>query len=355
MYALILAGGVGTRLWPRSRRTRPKQLLDLLASRTMLQVTYDRCAPLFPPEKIFVITGRAYVDEVRRQLPELPANQVIGEPIGRGTAPAIGLGVLQVHRRDPNAVLFSLHADHHILREEGFRDTLRTAADVARDGFLVTLGIQPAYPETGYGYIEKGSPLGRSGDHPAFRVARFTEKPNPETARQFVESGRYLWNSGIFAWQASTIMNEMARWMPALHESLLDIEAACEDEAEEAVLDRLWHNVPAESIDVGILERSDNVVVVPADVGWSDVGSWAALLNILPSNSDGNVLIGDHLAMDTHQTLIYSAGRMVATLGVEDLIVVDTDDVVLICPKDRAQDVKKLVDELAQKKQDQYL
>ncbi|NOZ05478.1 MAG: NTP transferase domain-containing protein [Chloroflexi bacterium] len=355
MYALILAGGVGTRLWPRSRRTRPKQLLDLLATRTMLQVTYDRIAPLFPPENIFVITGRAYVDEVRGQLPHLPAGQVVGEPMGRGTAPAIGLGVLQVRRRDPNAVLFSLHADHHILRDKDFRDTLQAAADVARDGFLVTLGIQPAHPETGYGYIEKGRALGHPGGHPAFRVARFTEKPNPETARQFVESGRYLWNSGIFAWQASTIMDEMARWMPALHQSLLDIEAACVDEAEETVLDRLWQTVPSESIDVGILERSDNVVVVPADVGWSDVGSWAALLNILPSDSDGNVSLGDHLAMDTRQTLVYSAGRMVATLGVEDLIIVDTDDVVLICPKDRAQDVKKLVDELARKKQDQYL
>jgi len=355
LHALILAGGTGTRLWPRSRRTRPKQLLDLLSERTMLQATYDRIAPIFPDENVFILTGRAYVDEARRQLPELPPENIIGEPAGRGTAPAIGLGVLHVRRRDPEAVLFSLHADHFIAREDAFRETLRAAAAVAREGFLVTLGIKPTYPETGYGYIELGQRLGTFDEHVASRVARFTEKPDLPTARRFVDSGSFLWNSGIFAWKASAIMEEMERWMPDLHAALLAIEAAWADEPDDVVLDRMWPHVPAETIDVGIMERSDRVAVVPADVGWSDVGNWATLLDLLPADQQGNVAIGDHLAVDTSHSLIYSDKRMIAVLGMENLIVVDTDDVLLVCPKERAQDVKNLVEELTRRGREEFL
>ncbi len=346
LSVVILAGGAGTRLWPRSRRQCPKQLLDLVNPRTMLQNTMDRVRPLVPPERICVVTGAEYADQVREQLPELPAGNVIVEPAGRGTAPCIGLATVALAESSPEGIMISLHADHVIADAARFRDLLRVAAAAAQRGHLVTLGIKPGYAETGYGYIERGPLVHRLLGEPVYRVARFLEKPGAEQAAEFVHDRRHYWNSGLFVWRLDAIRQAFARWLPRLHGQLAQIAAAWGTPQQAEVLAQVWAEIEPVSIDVGIMERADDVVVVPADMGWSDVGSWASLADLMAANEEGNVVLGrsEHLGLDTRNSLIYAPGRTVATIGVEDLIVVDTGDVLLICPKCRAQDVKQLVD-----------
>ncbi len=355
MYVLILAGGRGTRLWPRSRKKLPKQFLDLFSPRSLLQDTCNRVRSLTPYERIFVVTGSDYAHIVQDQLPELPPGDVIEEPVGHGTAPAIGLGALYMERLDPNAIMVSLHADHVIRKVEKFLHALEAAAQVAKEGYLVTLGIQPNRPEVGYGYIERGPDLKEVGGFPIFRVERFTEKPDAQTAQAFVESGRFYWNSGIFIWKVSRILEEIREWLPDLYAQLGEIRGVLGSEDERQVLERVWASVRNESIDVGVLERSERVAVIPIDIGWNDVGGWATLLDLLPSDEQGNVVVGRHQGLDTRRTLVYSPHRLVATLGVEDLIIVDADDVLLVCPKDRAQDVKAVVEALRKEGKDEYL
>lgn len=345
-YALILAGGVGSRLWPRSRVDRPKQLMPLISEQSMLQETVARLAPMMAPEHILVMTNASYVGAVREQLPDLPAENVIGEPAVRGTASAIGYGAVVIARRDPAAVMFSLHADHYMRDVAGFRQALRASAEVAREGYLVTLGITPAYAETGYGYIERGADLGTYAGHRAYRVARFTEKPDEAQARTFVESGRYYWNSGLFTWQVSTILDAFAAHMPDTYQKLQKMTAALGTRDASEVIAEVWMTLEAQTIDYGIMERAERVAVVPADFGWSDVGSWDALYDLREADGDANVVAGDHVSMDTKGSFIYSEDRVIATVGVENLIVVDTGDAVLVCPRGRAQDVKAIVDRL---------
>ncbi len=350
LHVVILAGGVGTRLWPRSRRRCPKQLLDIVDRRTMLQNTVDRVLPLVPPERIRVVTGREYAGQVREQLPDLPAANVLVEPSGRGTAPSVGLGAVAVAHADLGAIMVSLHADHVIADAARFRELLLVAAEVAAGGDLVTLGIRPGYPETAYGYIERGRLTRRIRGVSVFRVSRFIEKPPAEQAASFVRTGRYLWNSGMFVWRVDTILEAMRRWLPELSQQLDRIIAAWGTSAQEATLAEVWERTPSVSIDVGIMERAERVAVVPADIGWSDVGSWASLADLMATRSGGNVVLGEgeHLDLDTEDSLIYAPGRTVATIGLRGLIVVDTGDVLLVCPKSRAQDVRQLVDKLRQ-------
>jgi len=355
MYALILAGGSGTRLWPRSRKDCPKQLLNLVSERTMLQETYDRIRPLIPDDKVFVVTNEGYVRIVREQLPQIPSRNVISEPEGHNTAPCIGLGALYLKRLDPEGVMISLHADHFIKKGAEFRRALKAAAQVAEEGHLVTLGIKPACPETGYGYIQRGTALRVVDGHDVYRAKRFTEKPDHATAVKFIESGDYLWNSGIFLWRISVILREIERLMPDLYGKLMEIEPALGTSEEREVLGRVWAAVEDESIDVGIMERSDNVVVIPVDIGWSDIGSWATVYDLLPADEEGNVVVGEHLGVETTGSLIYSPKRLIATVGVKDMVIVDTDDALLVCPKDRAQEVKALVDKLREKNKFGYL
>ncbi len=321
----------------------------------MLQETYDRISPLIPNERVFVATSEDYVPIVREQLPQIPPGNVIGEPEGRNTAPCIGLGALYLKRLDPEGVMVSLHADHIIRREEEFRRALKAAAKVAEEGHLVTLGIKPTRPETGYGYIQRGAPLRVVDGYDVYWAKRFTEKPDHPTAVKFVESGDYFWNSGIFLWKVSTILREMERLMPDLYGKLMEIEPALGTSEERGVLERVWATVEDESIDVGIMERSDDVVVIPVDIGWSDIGSWASVYELLPADEEGNVVVGEHLGMETTGSLIYGARRLIATVGVKDMVIVDTDDALLVCPKDRAQDVKKLVDMLKKMGRGEYL
>lgn len=355
MFALIMAGGSGTRLWPRSRRNQPKQLLDLGSGRTMFQEAYDRVVPLFGNEGIFVVTSGEYVPMMRQQVPAIPATNYIIEPSGRGTAPCIGLAALYLRRMDPQGVMCVLTADHYIQNTELFRQVLQAAAQVAESGYLVTLGIAPSFPSTGFGYVQRGAPLGTIGGFDVFYVEKFTEKPDAETARRFCKSGMYSWNSGMFVWRVSVILREFEKLMPALYAQLMEVDAAIGTPEERPVLERIWPQVEKQTIDYGIMERAEDVAVIPVDIGWSDVGSWATLLDILPADGEGNVVTGQHLGVDTHGCLIYSPNRLVATVGLEGMIVVDAGDVLLVCPRQRAQDVRELVKRLQEGGREEYL
>lgn len=355
MYAVILAGGAGTRLWPRSRKGSPKQLLDLVSGRTMLQSTYDRILPLVPPQNVLVVTGGSYLSLVREQLPDLPEKNIIVEPAGRGSAPAIGLAAIHLVRSHPKEVMICLPADHVITQEDKFRRVLQAAAKVADEGYLVTLGIQPRGPETGYGYIQVDEYLESISGHEVYKVKRFTEKPARGTAEAFLHSGDYFWNSGIFIWRVDTILGEIERLMPKLHHQLLEIREALGSAEEPEVLERVWESVESKTVDYGIMEKAIKAAVLPTSVGWSDVGSWASLIELLPADAQGNVVVGDHLGLDTKGTLVVSPQRLVATIGVEDLVIVDTEDALLICSRDRTEDVKVLVAELQRKRREELL
>ena len=344
LYALIMAGGVGTRLWPLSTPERPKQFLRLVGDLTMIQEAQARLLPLIPPERVLVATNREYIDEVARQLPMLPIANVLGEPSGRGTAAAIGLAAIHLRRRDPKAVMAVVTADHAIQNPDHFRDALAAAAEVARQGRLVTLGIQPAYPETGYGYIERGAALPTTNNFEVYAVARFAEKPDRQTAEHFVRSGDYAWNSGMFVWQVERILDEIEAHMPELYDGLRRIEQSLDTPDAGTTLDEVWPTFANQTIDYGIMEKAANVAVIPVEFGWSDVGSWATVYDLLPHDGQGNAVVGRHLSPDSSGNLIHSPDRLVATLGLEDMIVIDTGEVMMICPRSRAQDVKRLVE-----------
>jgi mannose-1-phosphate guanylyltransferase len=343
MYGLILAGGSGTRLWPHSRSARPKQFLPLGGGRTMLQETVDRTLPIIPHERVFVATGPAYAELVRAQLPELPPENILVEPSGRGTAPCIGRAALHLRQRDPDAVMAVLSADHRIERAEEFCQALLVGRMMAQQGHLVTLGIQPTAPSTGYGYIRRGGLLFQEGSHSVYRVDGFVEKPNVERAYAYVSSGEYFWNAGMFVWRADRILQELALHRPALAQALALIGAAIGSPEQQRVLEHVWADVENVAIDVAVMEQTEYAAVIPADLGWSDVGDWASLADTLPKDGHGNAVVGKYVGVDTRNSLIYGNGRIVATIGVEELVIVDTHDVVLICPRSRVQDVKAMV------------
>jgi mannose-1-phosphate guanylyltransferase len=355
LYALIMAGGSGTRLWPASREARPKQLLGLFSERTMLQEACQRVAPLVPDDQIFVVTSEAYTDVVRQQIPQVPATNIIGELEGHGTAPCIGLSALYLKRLDPEAVMAVLTADHYIKNADELRRALGAAAQVAEAGRLVTLGIEPNRPATGYGYIERAEKLAQVSGLDVYRVEKFTEKPDLPTAQAFVESGRYYWNSGMFVWKIPAILQEFEKLMPRFYAQLMEIDAALGTAEERAVLERVWPQVENETIDYGVMERAEDVAVIPVDIGWSDVGDWTALSELLPADAEGNVVVGQHVGLDTRDCLIHSSCRLVTTIGLEDMIVVDTEDTLLVCPRERAQEVRDLVNKLKGSDKEAYL
>ncbi len=342
-YALIMAGGGGTRLWPLSRQAKPKQALKLVGERTMFEHAVDRIAPVFQPDEVYVVTGADHVEELMLQAPELPRENFLVEPMGRGTAPAIGLGAIHLKRRDPEAVMAVLTADHFIRDVAQFRRVLTAAAQVAERGHLVTLGIAPSFPSTGFGYIKQGEKLDTVDGFPVFRAERFTEKPSAETAFMMVESGQYSWNSGMFIWRVDRILEEFARQMPDFYAQLAQVEAVLGTPAYESTLRRIWPEVTPQTIDYGVMEGAEDVVVIPVDIGWSDVGNWSSMRDILPADEAGNVVVGEHLGLDTRDTIVFGRGRLVATIGLRDMIVVDTDDALLICPIEREQEVREVV------------
>ncbi len=352
---LILAGGFGTRLWPSSREHMPKHLLPIGGERSLLRETYLRIAPLVEPHQVYVATAAVHANQVRAHLPELPPENIIVEPVGKGTAPCIGLAALHMRRKNADGIMASLHADHVILDPEGFRAALQSAVALAEKGYIATLGITPRWAETGFGYIERGQPVDDATAMPAFHVLQFTEKPDAERARRFVESGRYYWNSGIFVWQISRILDEMRNLLPELKAALDQIDGALDTPEARAVLEQVWPCIQPVTVDVGIMEKARRVVVIPISVGWNDVGSWKAVAEVTPADEQGNVILGEHVALDTEGTLIWGGKRLIAAIGLKDMVIVDTDDAVLICPKDRAQDVKVLVEMLRRENKRQYL
>jgi len=354
-YALIMAGGAGTRLWPLSRQRSPKQALRLVGERTMFQHSVDRVAELLPPERIFVATGAEQVAVLAEQAPELPFGNFIVEPSGRGTAPCIGLGALHLRRKDPAAVMAVVTADHYIQDAARFRQALAAAQQVAQAGHLVTLGITPSAPATGYGYIEQGEPLATVDGFPVFRVDRFTEKPDLDTAIRMVESGRYSWNSGMFIWRVDRIMEEFERQMPGFARQLAQIDAALGGADAQATLERIWSQVSKQTIDYGVMEHARDVAVIPVDIGWSDVGSWASVAELWPADGDGNVVNGPHIGVDTRDTLVFGGQRLIATIGVEGLIIVDTGDALLVCQRGREQEVREIVNRLKTEGRQEYL
>lgn len=358
LYAVIMAGGVGSRLWPRSRGSTPKQFLDLLGARTMLQETVDRIEPLVPLARVLVVVSQEHAATVGQQIPGLPIENIILEPGPRGTAPCIGLAAVALQLRDPDALMAVFPADHRIADGAGFRQAIAAAAEVACDDYLVTLGITPSQPHTGYGYIQRGEPLADANGLTPFAVQRFAEKPDAAAARKFVDSGEYYWNGGIFIWQARAILAEMDRLLPDLHTELQAVGRVWGSPACEAVLAGAWQRVPRVTIDYGVMEKAARVAVVPVDIGWDDVGNWATLSTFVDQDERGNTQRGRGAAvmLDTADTYVYaSAGRLVATLGLEGFVVVDTPDALLICPKDCAQDVRDVVEQLKADGMQEYL
>ncbi len=356
MYAVVMAGGKGTRFWPRSREKRPKQLLNIVGRRSMLQQTVARIGSLLPAENVLVVAGANHGKEVRTQLSGLPDENVVLEPVGRNTAACIGLAALLVHHRDPAAIMVVLPADHLIIDEDLFLGTLRSAVAVARrKQVLVTLGIRPLAPETGYGYIETGESEGAVQGHSFYRVRSFHEKPDPEKAKQYLEKGNFFWNSGMFVWQAAVVLEAMRKHLPGLHADLQKLEPFLGTGEFDAGIKRIYPDLESISIDYGVMEKADNVLMVPADFGWNDLGTWASMKQIWPRDDQDNVHQGQVLALGSQHNVVYSPDRLCVLLGVDDLIVVDTEDALLVCPVSRAQDVGKILDLMRQRGMEEYL
>ena len=354
MHAVIMAGGAGTRFWPRSRARRPKQLLSVAGARSLIRCTFERLLPLVPPERILVVTRAEQEPGVRGELPELPAANLLVEPTGRNTAPAIGLSaaVLQARGAGKDAMVV-LPADHVIGREEEFRAGLAAGERVLRDHeVLLTLGITPQRPETGYGYIRCGESVAQAAGRSFLRVERFVEKPDLATARALVADGRHLWNSGMFLWRPAHIRAELERHLPALGPGLAALEKAHGTGAWPAVLQTAYAGFPSVSIDYGVMEKASEVWVLPVDLGWNDVGSWASLAEVRPQDEGGNVLPPGALALQSQRNIVEASGRVVVLLGVSDLIVVDAEDALLVCQRERAQEVGTIPERLRQRGQD---
>jgi mannose-1-phosphate guanylyltransferase len=346
-YAVILAGGWGERLWPMSRRERPKQLLELVGEGSLVAQTLARVAPLVSVEDSLVLTGAALRDRMIEELEPIPPARIVGEPVGRNTAPAIALAARVLAAEDPDALFVVLPADHVIRDTDAFRRALAVAFEAAdSERALVTLGIRPTRPETEYGYIKAGAPGAADG---VFEVESFVEKPDRETAGRYLLDGGYHWNSGIFIWRADVFLAEVERHLPEVAAALEAVEGEPGTVRFEAGIERFYGEAPAVSVDYGVMEKADHVVVVPCEIGWDDVGAWPALSRIWPTDEAGNVVEGQAIVLDSEGTVVYSEEGLVAVVGLSDVVVARTAGATLVCPKDRARDVRAVVEELKRK------
>lgn len=358
-YAVIMAGGSGTRLWPLSRENKPKQMLKIGSERTFFQIACDRLNGLFPPERILVVTVAEQAVALQKQVPEIPAANYLLEPMPRGTASVVGLAAVILHKRDPQAVMVVLTADHAIENIPYFHELLRVAYKVAQKNMLVTLGIAPTIPSSGYGYIQRGELLDTVDGQPVHRVLRFKEKPSIEAAREMLAGKDHDWNSGMFIWRVEDILEEFSTHMPELAATLNTIQTAWETNAQENAVKDLWPKIKPQSIDYGIMERAQRVVVLPAaGLGWSDVGSWDAVFDMLVPDENGNILLNPkNVCIDSCQNLVLSDGtdRLVTMIGVQEMVIIDTADVLLVCKREEAQKVRDAVQQLKAAGQTLYL
>lgn len=352
--ALIMAGGRGERFWPRSRINMPKQFLSLTDDgKTMIQLTVERILPIVDMEDIFIATNRRYKKLVREQLPALPEENILCEPVAKNTAPCIGLGAVHIAKKYEDAVMFVLPSDHLITHSQIFRRTLQDAAKAAEQGpNLVTIGITPTYPETGYGYI-KFDPEKTYGT--TFAVERFVEKPDLDTARKYVQSQQYLWNSGMFTWKVSTILENLKEYMPETAAGLSRIGEAIGTPEQESVLEHEFQAFKSESIDYGIMEKAKNIYILTGAFGWDDVGSWLAMERFREKNEFNNVISGNVVTVDTRNSVIQGEKKLIAAVGIEDLIIIDTEDALLVCDKNSAGDIKKVIENLKICNRTEYL
>lgn len=354
--ALIMAGGKGERFWPKSRQHLPKQFLCLTGNqRTMIQNTVDRILPLVQLEDIYIVTNRDYKSLVMEQLPGIPEENILCEPMGKNTAPCIGLGAVHMRRKYGDAMMLVLPSDHLISQPRLFRSVLQNGMKVAEEtGAVVTLGISPTSPDTGYGYIQYDTdPVKAWGA--GYHVMRFVEKPNVTLARQYVDSGDYLWNSGMFIWKVSTILDKMAQYLPGNYALLQGIEQAIGTPQQEEVLVEQFGKMQSISIDYGVMERTKDIYILPASFGWDDVGSWLAVGRINPVDGNGNVITGDVIAVNTERCIVQGGDKLIALVGMEDVIVVDTPDSLLLCRKDSAGEIKKVLETLRTENRTEYL
>ncbi|MCX6806856.1 MAG: mannose-1-phosphate guanylyltransferase [Candidatus Berkelbacteria bacterium] len=344
MFVVIMAGGGGTRLWPKSRIKKPKQLQSLISEESMVKNTVKRILPLIPKEKIYIATNKEHVKEIKKQIPEI--KNIIKEPLIRNTGPCIALASLILSKKNENEPAAFIPSDHHVGNESEFRRVLKLAAKTAEKDYLVTIGITPTEPDTGLGHIKMGKSIG----HGAFDVDKFIEKPNLETAKKFVKSGKYLWNGGIYVGKPRIILDLFKKHAPDIYKILQSIDK------NPGTLTKEYAKMENISVDYAISEKAEKIAVVPGNLNWSDIGSWSKLLEVLSQNVGENVVVGcNHYGIDTESCLIHGSDRLIATIGLKDVIVVDTPDVVLVCHKDKAQDVKKIVEKLKEEKKDHYL
>jgi mannose-1-phosphate guanylyltransferase len=351
-YGVIMAGGGGTRFWPLSRKERPKQLLNLSGRDLMINETLDRLALSVPRENMFIVTNVLQTELMIKEIGQrLPSNHILAEPAARNTTACIGYAAMEILKKYGDGIMCILPSDHFIKDEKKFSDVLDAAMHLAEEtDALITIGIQPTYAATGYGYIKMKEKIENYSI-----VEEFVEKPDKETAEMYLENGDYLWNSGMFIWKASTILNYIKRLLPDVYQCLEKIGDAMGTAQEREVIEKVYPEIPKISIDYGIMERADNVLVLKGDFGWNDIGSLDMLALMKESDQDGNVRYGETLCEDSRNCIVYGTNQLIATVGVEDLIIVQTKDAVLICQKERAQDVKTVVEQLTEQGRERYL
>ena len=359
-YAVIMAGGIGSRFWPESRQERPKQFLNVFGDATLIQNTVARLNGIIPPERCLIVTHERYVEQVKEQLPAVPVENILAEPVSRNTAPCIAYAAHKIKADDPEATMVVLPADHIIRDVRGFHTVLETAIEAAETpGTLVTIGIQPTHPETGYGYIQYDGPTDLppvSADNPpdAYPVRTFAEKPDVATAERFLDSGDFLWNSGMFIWRADTILDEIAAHLPDLDEAFEPVATAlANDDAEP--LEEAFQSSPSVSIDYGVMEHADTVKVVPGSFGWSDVGDWRAVYELSDKDEHGNAIQGEVIMHDSSRCYVQTDDRLIVLVGIHDAVVVDSGDAVLVSNRESTQQVKNVVQYLHAHQLDEYV
>lgn len=359
-YAVILAGGGGTRLWPKSRQKTPKHLLKLFGKDSMLQLTYNRIAEILPPDRVFVITHQNHLAQAQEQLPDIPEGNWIVEPQAKNTALAMGVASAVIGKHDPQAAIVNLAADQVIDDEDKFLQTLVAGLEIAGKGEdIVSIGIRPSFPHTGLGYIRTGEQVDAASDRKTYVFASrgFKEKPDLATAQSFLASGQYLWNANLYCWSYQTITKAMQQYAPEIAEAMARVEAAWGTSEQQSVMEKVYEQAESVQIDIAVSEKAQNLVVIPGDFGWSDIGDWKVMYDNGKKDNRGNVVSdeGSFVGVDTYGSLIETNGRLVAVIGLRDVVVVDTDDALLICEKSRSQDVKKIVEQLKEGKRGELL